>query len=359
MSSASVRQRVGSFLEQRGEGLVVSQTADRSHHRRVAARFQQHARARDDHLRCEAQAIDVRLQRAQHVRQRERQHGNDARGEIHAGAALARAGVERRATAHVVAHVGDGDDEPETLGVRLAVDRVVEVLGVFAVDGDQRQVAQVHAPRRFRGVDFVAIGFRLADGLGREFTRQIEARDGGFAGELDRLLRIQTLDDARLGSRARSGVTRHRRDDPVAVARAGEFFRRHHATHADAPIRRRHERRAAMDFERSDECLGGVFEDSFEPARIAAIAARSTDTRTRSPCMTPAICGGGRNTASSWPSMRTKPNPARLALTMPSATRPCPWLAGAPAPCGRRPPALCAWRGFSWLPRDFPFLRFK
>ena len=65
------------------------------------------------------------------------------------GAALARAGVQRRAAPHVIAHVGDGDDQPESLGMRLGIHRVVEVFGVFTVDGDQRQVAQIDALRGF------------------------------------------------------------------------------------------------------------------------------------------------------------------------------------------------------------------
>ena len=45
-------------------------------------------------------------------------------------------------------HVGDGDDQAEAarqVRVRFGIDRVVEVAGVGAVDGDQPQVAQVGA----------------------------------------------------------------------------------------------------------------------------------------------------------------------------------------------------------------------
>ncbi len=40
--------------------------------------------------------------------------------------------------------------------------------------------------------------------------------------------------------------------------------------------------------------------------------------RTWSPCISPAISFGGRNTLSARSSLRTKPNPARLALTTPT-----------------------------------------
>jgi hypothetical protein len=52
--------------------------------------------------------------------------------------------------------VGDGDDQAEPTGVGFGVDGVVEVLCVFAVDGDQGQLAQVNAGVCFEGVDFLA-----------------------------------------------------------------------------------------------------------------------------------------------------------------------------------------------------------
>ena len=93
-----------------------------------------------------------------------------------------------------------------------------------------------------------------------------QASSTGFSGSSRLTMRA-------CGDAPEPGVTRHRRDHPVAMARAAEFVRRHQAAHADAPVRRRHERRAAVDFQRSDECLGGVLEDLFEASRIAAIAA--------------------------------------------------------------------------------------
>jgi hypothetical protein len=103
--------------------------------------------------------------------------------------------------------------------VRLAVHRVVEVLRVLAVDRDERQVAQVDSSGRFRGIHFGSIRLRFAYGFARELFRQIEARDGGFAGELDGLIRIETLHDARLRTRALPRVTRDGRDHPIAVFR--------------------------------------------------------------------------------------------------------------------------------------------
>ena len=141
-----------------------------------------------------------------------------------------------------------------------------------------------------------------------------QASSTGFSGSRRRVTRA-------CGVRTGAGVTRDCGDHPVAMPRAAEIGRRHHATHADAAVRRRDKCGAAVHLQRADEGLGGVFEDFLQPAGVAPVAPALHETRTRSPCMTPIICGGGRNTASSWPSTRTKPKPARLALTMPSATR--------------------------------------
>ncbi len=158
--------------------------------------------------------------------------------------------------------------------MRLGVHRVVEILGVFAIDRDQRQSAQVDAFRGFGRVHFAAIGLRFADRLGRKLLGQIEARDRRFAGQLHRLLGIETFEDPRLRrSRTRPGITGDGRDDPVAMARAAELVGRHEAAHADAPVGGGHEGGAAVNLERRDERLGGVLDDFFQPPGIAAVAA--------------------------------------------------------------------------------------
>ena len=124
-----------------------------------------------------------------------------ARREVHGRAALARLGIERAARAHVVADVGDRDDQAEARRVRLGVDRVVEIARILAVDGHQRQRAQVDARCGFARIDVLAAGLRLAQRRRRELVRQVEARDRRLGGELDRTVRIQALDDDRLRRR--------------------------------------------------------------------------------------------------------------------------------------------------------------
>ncbi|KCB33243.1 hypothetical protein L543_1089 [Bordetella hinzii L60] len=110
-------------------------------------------RGRNHHVADQHQAVHVGIERAQSVGQRLRQHGDDAAREVHAGAALDRVVVQGVAGPHVVTDVGDGHQQPPagTLALaraqvhRLAIDSVVKIARVFAVDGDQRHIAQIHA----------------------------------------------------------------------------------------------------------------------------------------------------------------------------------------------------------------------
>ncbi|CAJ7112911.1 Uncharacterised protein [Burkholderia pseudomallei] len=129
----------------------------------------------DDHVAREHAAIDLRIQRAEPVRQLLRQHRNHPAREIDRRAAFDRVGVERAAWLHVVRHVRDRDDEPEALAAAdrggLAVHGVVEVARVLAVDRDERHVAQVDAVAQIRGPHLVRQRRGLAERLRAEFVR--------------------------------------------------------------------------------------------------------------------------------------------------------------------------------------------
>ena len=104
----------------------------------------------EDHAHGEAGALLALLQRAEVVGDALGQHRHDAVGEIDRVAALPRLAVERGAGAHVGGDIGDGDDDDEAavivrVGVGLGVDRVVVVLGVGRIDGDERQMRQILA----------------------------------------------------------------------------------------------------------------------------------------------------------------------------------------------------------------------
>ncbi len=103
----------------------------------------------DQHVAHHAQAVDLGVERAQPVGQLLRQHGDDPAREVDAGGAVVGVDVDGAAGLHVVADVGDRHQQAPALAAtdlgRLAIDGVVEVARVLAVDGDQRDVGQVHA----------------------------------------------------------------------------------------------------------------------------------------------------------------------------------------------------------------------
>ena len=103
------------------------------------------------HFADHGQAINMRVQRAQAVGQLLGEHRHHALGEVHRVAALLRFDVQGRTQAYIAGHVGNGHiqapatREQAQLAQRLAIHGVVEVAGVFTVDGDERQVTQIDA----------------------------------------------------------------------------------------------------------------------------------------------------------------------------------------------------------------------
>ena len=70
----------------------------------------------NQHVAHEREAVHLRVERAQAVAEFFRQHGDDAAREINAGGALEGVRVERVAIGHVVAHVGNGHEQPPAIG---------------------------------------------------------------------------------------------------------------------------------------------------------------------------------------------------------------------------------------------------
>ena len=104
----------------------------------------------DPKMRRKTAAVLAGSQRADAVGQGFGQHRDDAIGEIATVAAPIGLAVQRRAGPHIVGDVGDGDDQVPTAAIgRVAVrrrpHRVVEVARIGAVNGDQRDIAQVGA----------------------------------------------------------------------------------------------------------------------------------------------------------------------------------------------------------------------
>ena len=126
--------------------LVVGEAVTGAHHAFAEHEAGDAAVGGHQHVAVKTQPVHVRVQRAQAVGQRLGQHRHHPVGEVHRVAALVRFVVQRRARMHIVADIGDRHDQtPAAALAAFHVDGVVEILGALVVDGDQRQVAQVHA----------------------------------------------------------------------------------------------------------------------------------------------------------------------------------------------------------------------
>ena len=60
-------------------------------------------------------------------------------------------GIDGTAAAHIIGDVSDGDIEVELIALLFAVHGIVKVLGILTVDGDQRQLTQIHASAALGG----------------------------------------------------------------------------------------------------------------------------------------------------------------------------------------------------------------
>ena len=140
----------------------------RVHDRRIELVGCRLARLRDHHVADERKPVDAGIERTESVRELLRKHRHDACREINGCAAQLGVPIEGGARTHVVTDVGDGDKEtPARIGL-LAVDGVVEVARIFAVDRDERDVRQIDAVQKTPPVDRIRELHGLRPRLGAE-----------------------------------------------------------------------------------------------------------------------------------------------------------------------------------------------
>ena len=162
----------------RGLRLRVIEFRGRAHQDAVKAVRALAAVIADHHPHGQRAARLARHQRAQIVGDALGQHRHHAIREIHRVAARQRVAVERRTRPHIEGDVGDRDmDDVAALvvriGIGLGMDRVVMVLGVGRIDGDERQVAPVLAALQRGGLCLLG----LAQRGGREGLRNFVGVD--------------------------------------------------------------------------------------------------------------------------------------------------------------------------------------
>ena len=257
---------------------TIGQPRRRAHHALEESRPRDPAVVAHPQLAAQAQAVLVGHQRAQAVRERLRQHRDDAVREIHRRAALARLRIECAARLDVVPHVGNRDDQPPAAAARaLAIDGVVVVLRVLAVDGDERRVAQVLAAGD-RGLGNPrAVRRGLVEHRGRKLVRQSVRvdRDVGFHARR-----------AVLAEHARHAADRLRRAarllgqlDDHDLARLGpaELRLRHQHPVGEARVVRSQVGDAGLDVQATDDLARAPLEHLDDRALRLAAEARSLD----------------------------------------------------------------------------------
>jgi hypothetical protein len=139
------------------------------------------------------------------------------------------------------------------IGIRLAVHRVVEVLGILAIDGDQRRAAQVDTVADHRRLDHQRHRGGFVQHLLRELERQLVAVDGGLHHQRGGQLVAEHGDDA--ADRRAAAVRRLGQfaDHQLAVARTTGLVRRHLHVALHALVVGHHVVDAHLDAEAADQ----------------------------------------------------------------------------------------------------------
>ena len=226
---------------------------------------------RDLHLAGHREAVDAGVETADAIAELLRQHRDDAVNEIDTRAALACLAVERLILTHIPADIGDVDAEEEgTVRIAARKDAVIEVLGILAIDRDDRQVAAVAAASVLlrRGLLLHVIGCllhvlgeRLREVVLAHDRKNVDARVADLA---------EHLDDLALRIAAAVRPLRDLDDDLAARLRAVECFLWHEDILAELRVVRRHEAERLATLERADDLLVRALEDADDLALARA-----------------------------------------------------------------------------------------
>ena len=175
--------------------------------------------AANDHSHRECRAVLVGFERAQIVGDALGQHGHDAVGKIDRVAAKKRLAIERGTGRHVMADIGNGDRKDKSsgvvgIGIGRGVHRVVVILGVHRIDGDERKLAPILAAGHADG--FCRLGF--GQSIAAEKLRNAVCMNGDEADRAFAIERAELFLDARC-RRAMVALPDDMDGDEVAVAR--------------------------------------------------------------------------------------------------------------------------------------------
>jgi len=190
--------------------------------------------------------------------------------EVDRVAALVGLAVQRVAGADVVAHVGDRDPELEAAAHALAVHRVVEVLRGLAVDGDERELAQVPAALEvLRGHRLRELA-RGLERLARPFVRQVVLAQRDLDLHPGIGVVAEHLDDAADGLGVLGRLLHDLGHHDLAFLHALEALRRDEDVLVDALVLGDHESHAVLDEDAAHDPRVGALEHLDDVALEAA-----------------------------------------------------------------------------------------
>ena len=160
--------------------LVVCQPPVRFHHGRIKfVRFHV-ACISNRHIAHHAQPFHVRIQRADAVGQGFWQHGDDAAWEIHAGSTFFGICVDGVVGADIMAHVCNRHHQTVVPPDFFRIHGIVEIARSFAVNGHQRQIAQIHAVFAVGRTDGIGNFCHRLQAACTKFIRQLVFAQGNF-----------------------------------------------------------------------------------------------------------------------------------------------------------------------------------
>ena len=120
--------------------LVIRQTRGRANHGFDKRGSYDAPIGRYPHAARKHKPLNARIERAYAIGQALRQHRNDPTREVNRRAPTAGLPIKRGVLTDVVRHIGNRHEKLPPFTVRPAIHRVVKVLGIGAIDCDERQI---------------------------------------------------------------------------------------------------------------------------------------------------------------------------------------------------------------------------
>src|SRR5579872_1996242 len=197
----------------------------------------------DLHDAGEHEAVELRAQAADVGREFEREHGHGAVGKVDTGAAQAGLLIEGTRGRDVLRDVGNVDLQLEIIvGQHADQDGVVEIAGSFAIDGNDRQSAEVATAAEFRAWDRRGHLLRFFERGRGKMMREMEFADDDFDVDAEVVFAAEDFDDASAGRLSGRGPVGDLYVDDCAfevgpVIVAGDFVAEHAVDGLFLPLR--------------------------------------------------------------------------------------------------------------------------